>query len=106
MPEQRETRVTNAIRLAVLKAYPGAVLWKIHGGAMQRAGIPDLIGCIHGHFIAIEVKHPDAKRGLTRLQESTLEAIQRAGGLAYGPVVDPEEALYLLAEDLGSYTGP
>lgn len=100
MATQRESRVTNAIRQAVLKAYPGAVLWKIHGGSMQRAGIPDLIGCIRGRFVALEVKHPDAARGLTRLQESALEAVQKAGGLAYGPVVDPEEVLYLLSEDL------
>lgn len=100
MAAQRESRVTNAIRQAVLKAYPGAVLWKIHGGPMQRAGIPDLVGCIHGKFVALEVKHPDAARGLTLLQEATLERIQRAGGLAYGPVTSPEEALRMLAEDL------
>ena len=46
-----------------------------------RAGIPDIIGCFMGFFIAIECK---AGRGrLTALQERELERIQAAGGFTF-----------------------
>ena len=47
---------------------------------MGRAGIPDIIGCLDGQFIAIECK---AGRGTTTaLQERELTRIQNAGGYA------------------------
>jgi len=46
-----------------------------------RAGIPDVIGCVHGHFVAIECK---AGRGdLTALQERELAQIESAGGFTF-----------------------
>ena len=45
------------------------------------AGIPDIIACINGRFVAFEVKTPTGK--LTRLQEITIEKIRSAGGRAY-----------------------
>lgn len=45
------------------------------------AGIPDIIACINGRFVAFEVKTPTGK--LTRLQEITIEKIRAAGGWAY-----------------------
>ena len=47
---------------------------------MGRAGIPDIIGCLDGHFIAIECKA--GKGTTTALQERELTRIQNAGGLA------------------------
>lgn len=51
-------------------------------GSAKRAGLPDRIGCLHGRFLAFEVKSPTARRGTTRLQRIVLERIQRAGGVA------------------------
>jgi len=46
-----------------------------------RAGIPDVVGCVHGHFVAIECK---AGRGvLTALQERELAQINDAGGFTF-----------------------
>lgn len=47
---------------------------------MGRAGIPDIIGCLDGQFIAIECKA--GKGTTTALQERELTRIQNAGGLA------------------------
>jgi Holliday junction resolvase len=45
-----------------------------------QAGIPDIIACIDGKFVALEVKTPSGK--LTMLQESTLSKINAAKGTA------------------------
>jgi len=49
-----EKTATNAI-LAYLRQRR-AFAEKIHGGGPQRRGLPDIICCYHGHFIAIETK--------------------------------------------------
>jgi len=46
-----------------------------------RAGIPDVVGCVHSHFVAVECK---AGRGvLTALQERELAQISEAGGFTF-----------------------
>jgi len=47
---------------------------------MGRAGIPDIIGCHKGHFIAIECKA--GKNKTTALQERELDLIMLAGGIS------------------------
>lgn len=47
---------------------------------MGRAGIPDIIGCLGGQFIAIECKAGKGKT--TALQERELNRILNAGGYA------------------------
>lgn len=50
------------------------------GGGYGRAGIPDIVGCVNGFFLAIECK---AGRGkTTALQDRELEDIREAGGVA------------------------
>ena len=58
----------------------GAKLWyiKLHGGPMQRAGLPDLHVCYEGRPLYLEVKSPVGKT--TPLQDHTLSAIGHAGG--------------------------
>ena len=46
---------------------------------VNRRGIPDILACYKGQFIALEVKD-DA--GVTRLQELNIEKIRKAGGKA------------------------
>ena len=67
--------------LRYLKALPRCFAWKEHGGMYGTAGIPDIIACIDGRFVALEVKTPTGK--LTRLQEVTLGRIQAANGCAH-----------------------
>lgn len=58
-------------------------------------GIPDILGCIKGQFVAIELKR-DKKQKPTRLQAHVLSLISRAGGLAY--IASPETMESLLEE--------
>ena len=45
-----------------------------------KAGIPDIIGCIDGHFFAIEVKTPSTSDNVSQLQEYNLDKIIECGG--------------------------
>lgn len=49
-------------------------------GGYGRSGVPDIIACLHGKFLAIECKAGDNKP--TALQEKALADIQKAGGSA------------------------
>jgi len=99
MATKPETRLTNAIRAAVQRAWPGCWLMKVHGSPMQSAGIPDLVGVIDGRFVALEVKLPDGSHRLTPLQAATIGRIRQAGGIAF-EVDSVEQAIALLDEQL------
>lgn len=60
--------------------YPMGVWYKIHTGPFQERGIPDIIGCLRGRFIAFEVKTPDNKDGVTNYQKLQLSRISSAEG--------------------------
>ncbi len=79
MSKGPESLLTGKILLK-LREIPGSWWTKIHGGRFK-AGIPDIVGCHHGKFVAIEVKSPHTEHGLTKLQGHVLEQIHKAGGL-------------------------
>lgn len=87
-----EKDITNGI-LKRLKSVPCCFAWKEHGGMYGTAGIPDIIACIDGRFIAFEVKQPTGK--LTKLQEITIQRIRKASGKAY-KVTSVEEVIKIL----------
>jgi len=74
-----ESRVTRDIK-AYLKSR-GVWCFKVAGGPMQQRGVPDIICCVNGSFVALEVKRPGHSR-LTDLQALTIERIREAGGVA------------------------
>ena len=47
----------------------------------NRNGVPDILACFKGKFIAFEVKQPGKKA--TELQQYNINEIQKAGGSAY-----------------------
>ena len=63
-----------------LATVPECFFWKEHGGQYGTAGIPDIIVCFKGRFIAFEAKA--GKNTPTKLQAATIEKIRRAGGIA------------------------
>ena len=65
--------------LRYLRGLPRCYAWKTHGNQYM-AGIPDIIACVGGQFVAFEVKRPDGKP--TPLQEATIRKINEAGGTA------------------------
>lgn len=79
MAQTPESKVKKAVRemLDVLKIYH----FMPPANGFGRAGIPDIIGCMDGHFIAIECKA--GKGTTTALQDRELNAILNAGGTTY-----------------------
>jgi Holliday junction resolvase len=63
-----------------------------------RAGIPDIIGCMDGHFVAIECKA--GKGTTTALQGRELNAILNSGGTVFIAREHNLDELKLLLEDL------
>lgn len=58
----------------------GAWHVKFFANAFTKAGIPDILCCLHGEFIAIEVKAANGKP--SELQLYNLRKIHEAGGIA------------------------
>lgn len=78
--EQSESELqTDMMKYLTLK---GIYHININPGQFMRAGIPDLICCVRGHFLAIEVKRPDGKGITSKLQEYNIEEIIKSGGTA------------------------
>lgn len=58
----------------------GCLVVKQHGTMYSKAGVSDLLCCIQGKFVAIEVKiHPNKP---TKLQEKFFEEVRECGGVA------------------------
>lgn len=62
-----------------LKSLPNTWFFKVWGGGFQKAGIPDIIACIKGTFVAIELKAEAGKA--TELQKMNIKKINAAGGI-------------------------
>ena len=60
---------------------------KVWGGGYQRSGIPDLIICLKGKFMAIELKNEDGKP--SPLQSYNINKIKQSGGQAF--ILRPRE---------------
>ncbi|MGN0594792.1 MAG: VRR-NUC domain-containing protein [Hominimerdicola sp.] len=66
----------------------GAFWFKYWGGGIyNRSGMPDLMGCINGHFLALELKTPIGKA--SELQKYNIDKIRKAGGI--GLFLRPED---------------
>ena len=63
-----------------LKTVPDCFAWKEHGGMYGTAGLPDVICCINGRFVGLEIKTPKGKA--TALQTAVLRKIRDSGGVA------------------------
>jgi hypothetical protein len=78
-----EAHLTRDV-IAYLKALrqSGRKVWwvKLHGGAMQRSGVPDLLIVIDGRVVFVELKATGEEP--SRLQEHILAQIEAAGGTA------------------------
>ena len=79
MAKQSEGRIVDAI-IKFLRTLPRSFVYKVHGGRFQRAGLPDIyFTCdrLDGQSFWFEVKTSTGR--LTRLQEQTIEDLDRAG---------------------------
>ena len=73
-----EKNFENKIK-AYLKSI-GAYFIKTHGDRFSKVGTPDIIACIKGKFVAIEVKAENGKP--SELQHYHIQQINNAGGYA------------------------
>mgnify|MGYP002521495493 CR=1 FL=1 len=71
---------------------------KFFANRMTKVGVPDLLACVNGFFVAIEVKASKGKP--TELQLWNREKIRESGGISI--IIYPEqfEDFKLLIEDL------
>ncbi len=92
----KESYFQSAILRWLRENYPAAFIWKVQTGPYARQGVPDICAIIDGRFYGFEVKRPFVGR-LSRIQQATIEAIEKAGGRA-GVVIWPEDAEKIIAE--------
>ena len=73
----------TAIKTSIQKVLKKAGVWelKVNPSGRMRAGVPDLLCCYLGRFVAFEVKRSGGKP--TKLQEHEIKKIQEAGGMAF-----------------------
>lgn len=76
---QPEARLGRQIKAALLER--GAFGFKIHGGPTMMVGLPDLIFCYRGQFVALEVKMPEGV--VSSIQRRRIAEIREAGGYAF-----------------------
>lgn len=79
MARQRESKLSGMILDALRER--GAFCFKVHGSEMMMAGLPDLMVCWRGKFVALEVKMPENRGGLSRIQQHRRDQIRAAGGV-------------------------
>lgn len=72
-----ETKFRERIR-PLLAALPNSWWESIQQKTIN--GTPDILGCINGHFVAIELKSERGK--VSKLQAYKLEQIRKANGIA------------------------
>jgi len=91
-----EKQFENKIK-EFLKSYN---IWfmKVWGGGYQKAGIPDILACVNGRFVAIEIKGSSGKP--TELQKYNIKKINESNGV--GIILYPKdfERFKLLILDL------
>lgn len=76
-----------------LKAYrdKGAkVKWAFKAGTMYGSDEVDLVMCLYGQYVAVELKRLDGKGVLTLRQKAFLHDVLEAGGVAV--VIDSQES--------------
>lgn len=86
-----EKRVKDKV-VAILKQESAYYFFPATHG-FGRSGVPDIVACVNGHFLAIECKA--GKNKPTALQVREIEHIRRCGGVA---VVANEENWEMVRE--------
>jgi hypothetical protein len=77
---QAESRLSRRIMQA-LEA-EGIFCFKVHGGATMMSGLPDIVACVHGHFVGLETKLPGNEGDTSTVQKLIHGKIRKAKGAA------------------------
>ena len=75
-----ETRLVKRLLVKLRREFgEDLFIFKVHGGPFQMTGLPDLVGCLRGRFVGIEVKVGSNQP--SKIQHYILTRINRAGGV-------------------------
>lgn len=80
MKKQVEQHIQDSI-MRYIKSIGGLPIKQNQIGIYGQAGVPDILACIKGRFVAIEVKRPGQKP--KPIQEAFLDAINKKGGVGF-----------------------
>lgn len=94
---QTPERKVKAQVTDVLKEYGVYYFFPVANG-LGRAGIPDIIACAWGQFLAIECKAGKGKT--TALQQKEMQAVRNANGIAFVISEHNVDALHILLASL------
>lgn len=93
MAETPEAKVKRKIK-EVLKTFGEDVYYFMPAmGSFGKSGVPDIIACVHGAFVGIEVKADKRKNPPTEIQKKNLSEIAAARGAAL--VIDANDLEFL-----------
>ena len=95
MTTQRESKISRAITTSLRQE--GVFCFKVHGGPMMMVGLPDIIACVDGRFVAFETKVPEKRKNTSVAQDRIHGLIRQAGGVAV-VVCSAKEALGIVHE--------
>lgn len=105
-----ESGVVEAIRKRIAAEWPTSATWKMHGSIYMETGIPDVLCCVEGRLIFLEVKHRKPGESEARAYGRTsveqvrqIRRIRAAGGAAC-TVLDENEAVWAVREALTGST--
>jgi len=101
MSRKPETVFKQALQ-GELRNIPKSIWFKTEAGALH--GLPDIMGCVSGFFIALEIKRSRSavkKSKQYKLQKYYLDCIRACGG--FGEFVYPEnvQEILLAIKNLG-----
>ena len=75
----REKTVENKIKDYLFEH--GIYHFKVHGSKFMPSGIADIISCVIGRFVGIEVKRPGAKNEQSEQQKIHERNVIKSGGI-------------------------
>lgn len=81
MSKKLEKHIENQIKKYLDSLGPNSWHMKVHGSMYQKSGVPDILACINGRFVGIEVKRPGGI--VAPLQDWVMSEIRESGGVAF-----------------------
>lgn len=70
------------VQKKIIKHLEANGAWVVKVISANKNGVPDVLACLGGHFVAVEVKAPGKLSTLKPLQQWQLDQITKAGGTA------------------------
>lgn len=92
---QPESRLSRKIMKSL--NLEGVFCFKVHGGPQMMSGLPDIVACVDGMFLGLEVKMPTRRGKLRDSQRLVMPMIERAGGTV-AVVTSSDEALAIVEQ--------